>query len=80
MVDFGIPKVFTTSTDRWDLRPKHQQSAMEDGYFRRGSGEAGAGEEIDDSWEIFNGEQCNATLQHGAWWKSPNSDAFGYKL
>jgi hypothetical protein len=40
---------------------------MEDGYFRRGSGEAGAGEEIDDSWEIFNGEQCNATLQHGAW-------------
>ena len=40
---------------------------MEDGYFRRGSGEAGAGEEIDDPWEIFNGEQCNATLQHGAW-------------
>ena len=40
---------------------------MEDGYFRRGSGEAGAREKRLMILGVNNGEQCNATMQHGAW-------------
>ena len=62
--------VQNTSNQRW----KMATSGVAPG--KRVHCEKSAGEEeIDDSW----GEQ-RWTMQHGAWWKSPNSDVFGYKL
>ena len=34
-LELAVTKVFAASTDWWDLRPKHQQSEVEDGYIRR---------------------------------------------